>query len=367
MSYPVGAHPNVVFTDYMRYLRNAWLLEQKKLGRDGYENAMTGDYLADNIDIYDVTDRQYAGINDVIQDLWFADDPVGNPKSLLRQNWPAQPIDRAPPISYVEQLKSYRGLRQQWDRKTWLYVWLVHRITGSGASYVQYHGYKNSIIPELAQLTNIPAMERFIFGYTGGFYTSGGCQIPGFPKLANQHLLPHKYNYSSLPNKAQGKLFLCQVAGQLVDLIETNFKLIEEGKKKRMTHRELMDMCSDFNASLNFNRFNFQYALFAADVSDYLPNLVDPDSLFHYGTNSVKALKLMTPKGPGKLVQRFDHTAKRIKTTFKQIYNIDLKYKGIENSLCDYEKYLKSQIPKGYNIPGQVQISKLVRDKRILP
>ena len=364
MSYPVNPSPNVVFNDYIRYLRNAWILEQKKLGKPKYLMAMTGDYLADHIDIYDVTDRQYAGINDVIQDLWFNDDPVGNPKAKLRSHWPA--MGRTQHVDYWDQLRSYKGLHQRWDRKTWLYVWMVHRITGSGASYVQYHGYKNTIIPELAQFDNISQMEDFIFGYNHGFYTSGGCQIPGFPKLANQHLLPHKYDYSSLPNKAQGKLFLCQVAGQLVDAIETRFQLIEEGLRPRMTHRELMDLCSDFNASLNFNRFNFQYALFAADVSDYLPDLVDPESLVHYGTNSVKALKLMTPKGKGKLMERFDQTAKRIKDTFHQIYDIKLKYKGIENSLCDYEKYLKSQIPKGYNIPSHVQIHRLERDKKIL-
>ena len=95
---------NLFFEDYMRYLRNAWILEQKKLGREGYENAVTGDYLMDNVDIYDVTDRQYAGINDVIQDLAQKNHPVHNPKLKFRQAWRAQPVDRDWETSYISTL-----------------------------------------------------------------------------------------------------------------------------------------------------------------------------------------------------------------------------------------------------------------------
>ena len=75
------------YQDYLRYMQNAFLLEQAKCGHTS--RVSTGDYLQDNVDVYDVTDRRYAGINDVLNDLWYADDPVGNPKIRLRDTWMA--------------------------------------------------------------------------------------------------------------------------------------------------------------------------------------------------------------------------------------------------------------------------------------
>ena len=131
-----------------------------------------------------------------------------------------------------------------------------------------------------------------------------------------------------------------------------------------MTHREVMDFACQFNKRRKFNQFAFQYALFAADCSDYLPDVVDPESLVHYGTNSVKALKLMTEGGKSRW---FDDTAKKIRTEFNQRYGILLKYKGIENSLCDYMKYLKESVPKGYPLGANVDKTRLVRNTSIVP
>lgn len=351
------------FEDYMRYMRNAWLLEQQKLGVSKYLDVQTGDYLMDNVGIYDVTDRQYAGINDVIQDLWFADDPINNPKAKLRTDWRAQPVDRSADTSFDEQLKSYRRLREDWTQEVWLYVWMVHRITGSAASYVADHGYRNTIIPELAQFDTIDEMADFIYSYQLGFYTSAGCQIPGFPKLYNEHIETHKHDYKSLKSKGQGKLFLCTCAPLLVRSLSKKLDELRESGE-RMTHREVMDFCCQFNKQRKFNQFAFQYALFAADVSDYLPEVVDPESLVHYGTNSVKALKLLTEGGKSR---DFDDTAKKIRKTFYERWDIKLKYKGIENSLCDYMKYLKESVPKGYPLGPNVDTSLLVRDTSIVP
>lgn len=365
------------FEDYMRYMRNAWMLEQKKKGVAEYMDVVTGDYLMDNVPIYDVTDRQYAGINDVIQDLWYNDDPIDNPKAQLRKDWRAQPVDRAPKISYFEQLKSYKGLHDRWDRMTWLYVWLVHRITGSAASYVDDHGYRNTIIPELAQFDTVNEMADFIYSYDRGFYTSAGCQIPGFPKLDNQAILNegHQHNYNSLASKAQGKLFLCTCGPRLVKEIDHQFDLIDQGLRQKFGHKTvynsdgsvkmegLMDFVCEYNQKRKFNQFAFQYALFAADVSDYLPQYVSPVSHVHYGTNSVKALKVLTEGGRAK---DFDDTARKIKLAFLERYNIKLKYKGIENSLCDYTKYLKEQVPDFNVLAPGVDKSLLVRDTSIV-
>ena len=59
------------FDDYIEYFRKAKILEERvKLGGEE-PTGLVGDELMEKVAIYDVTDRQHAGINDMIQDLWF--------------------------------------------------------------------------------------------------------------------------------------------------------------------------------------------------------------------------------------------------------------------------------------------------------
>ena len=48
----------------------------------------------------------------------------------------------------------------KWDRVEWFFVFLLHRITGSGASFEADHGYRNSILPEIAELENIDEINK---------------------------------------------------------------------------------------------------------------------------------------------------------------------------------------------------------------
>ena len=318
---------NVYLKDYYRYLNNARELELEKIGMEPI--ARTGDYLMDNVRVYDVTDRRHAGINDVLQDLWFADCPFQNPKAHLRNT-------KEKALGDLVLIRSYRDLQTRWSRKTWLYVFLVHRITGSAASYVCDHGYRNTIVPELGLMADMNEMVAWIREYTGKMFTSIGCQIPGFPKL------PDESEYSK-----QSKYYLCGLAPLLIH--ELDDWLSKGGYK---THRQVLNWLADWNRGWGFNAFWFQYSLFASDISDYFPNLVDEDSHVHYGTNSVKTLKLFGPR------REWD---KIVEDTIKAHPYMDLKPKGIENSLCDYWKYHKSWIPKGYVLGPDIDKTRLVR------
>ena len=320
------------YQDYLRYMQNAYLLEQAKCGHTS--RVSTGDYLQDNVDVYDVTDRRYAGINDVLNDLWYADDPVGNPKIRLRDTWMAQ--GRVPYIaSYKAQLIQYRSLHTRWSMREWLYVFLVHRITGSAASYIDDHGYRNTIIPELATFDTVEAMTKFIGEYTSTMFTSIGCQIPGFPKLPEGCVW-----------KKQSLYYLCDLAPQLIDDL-----IVFLNRRCILDIRDVLSFCAQWNKDRGFNAFWFQYSLFACDISDYYPNLVDPNSHVHYGTNSVKTLKLFGPK------KQWDSIVRQIQMDLP----FDVLPKGIENSLCDYWKYHKNWIPKGYSLDASVDRTKLVR------
>lgn len=308
---------NTRIDDFKRYLTNARVLELEKIGDT--TGCWSGDYLMDNIKVYDVTDRRYAGINDMLQDLWFADHRVHNRKCIVRKD--------------EDRCRSYRGLHSHWGPREWLYIFLFHRITGSAASYVEDHGYRNTLLPHLALCKGIPEMHRVIRDYPKAFFTSIGCQIPGFPKLP-----------LGSPYKKQSELYLIHHLPQLVD----GLLLWLPGKKK--THREVIQFCNDYNKTNGFNQFWFQYSLFACDVSDYYPDWVEEDSHVHYGTNSVKSLKLMGKKSEWDGI---------VEMLIRDMPELSLKPKGIENALCDYYKYINAWIPKGYSIPEGVDKARL--------
>ena len=312
------------FDDYMEYFRKAKILEERvKLGGED-PTGLVGDELMEKVEIYDVTDRQHAGINDMIQDLWFN---LEVPKAKFRKTWP----------SYYDNLESYKILRHKWDRETWLYVWLVHRITGSGASYVQDHGYRNTILPELAKCNNITEMTQFIREYDDAMYTSKGCQIPGFPKVTRADLCTSGIKYAK-----GGKMYLCEVAPKIINALSNKLDSVEsEGRKINI--RDIVDWMNSCNQRLKFNRFIFQHSLFAADVSDYYPNLVNEYSPVYYGKNAVEALDLLATTNGTRMnkLERHDTVAKIIQE------RTGAKPKGVENSLCDYIKYIENQIPKG--------------------
>ena len=316
---------NMFYWDFQRYYWNAWRIEQAKLGNttDSYMQGFvkTGDVFMDTIPVYDSGNRYWVLITKVLRDVW-----------------------------------DNRHLKDHWNLEEWLYLFMVHRITGSGSSFDQDHGYKNTIIPQLAELQDMNEMVEWIYNFEGAMYTSIGCQIPAFPKLDNPACMPHLHDYKSLKKSGQGKLYLCTLLPQLIKQIATRIK------KSLTPHREIIDMCSTFNRSRGFNSFTFQYSLFSADCSDFFPQLVDHESRVYWGTNSRKAVQLMTPKGSGSILNRMDDIVDEFIVDFKKSYGIDIQWKSVEATACDYYKYLKEWVPDYYAHLGQPR-----RDFSIVP
>jgi hypothetical protein len=71
----------------------------------------------------------------------------------------------------------------------WFYLFMIHRVTGSGASFSYDHGFRNSILADMAMnADNMIHMRNYVLSEmrTGRpIFTSIGNQIPQFPKPTN--------------------------------------------------------------------------------------------------------------------------------------------------------------------------------------
>ena len=304
---------NKYFDDFVKYYGMAKKVQNDcNLGGKPYLGSC-GDDLIENITIYDTVERKHAGFQNMLQDLWFG---TSAPKYY---KWPKEHQDRN---------KTYDGLHDRITRREWLFLFLVHRITGSGASFEADHGYRNSIIPEMMKHPNQTAggMQTFIRFHEGTMYTSIGNQIPAFPK-------------PTMGYKTGGKLYFGQFALPLVDdTWEFIDNIIDSGRKANI--REIVDFMCEWNRERGMKRFHFQYTAIAADLADYYPDLVDETSHMYYGKNAQEAMDLFAEK-----VGKFSKS---------KYYDLVMEAsqeatgghpKDLEDVMCDYIRYVENYIP----------------------
>ena len=324
MNNPLDLELTPHFEDFINYYKKAEILQDKcVLGDAAYTAVGVDDNLMTQVYIYDVVNRQFADINNVVQDVW-----NGTHTSKI-----AQAI-RKNGDSYRSILAAFSAKRGVWTRVEYMYAFLVHRITGSAASYTEDHGYRNTIVAkEFWKCDTIDQMVEVVRNYGQAMYTSKGCQIPGFPKLTRSDLCHSTHSYT-----APGKMYLCEVAPQMLVDLEQRLQYCEDNNYSSPI-RKIVDWMNEFNASRKFNRFGFQYSLFVADLSDYY-DVVDGDSKVYYGTAARYSLDLMAKKSKGiKAPARHDALCEMIQE------RTGAKPKWVEHTLCDYKKYMYNRIP----------------------
>ncbi len=313
------------FDDFISYYRKAEILQdQCVLGNDAYDEVGVDDDLMTQVYIYDVVNRQFADINNMVQDTFYG---TKTPKigQALEKNGK----------EYMDTLLKFDQKRNVWTRKEYLYAFLVHRITGSAASYVEDHGYRNTVLKNLADADSILEMVEVIRNFDRPMYTSKGCQIPGFPKLTRTDLIQSNHSYSK-----PGVMYLCECAPQIVDELDRRLRYAEE-RNMQIPIRKVVDWMNEWNSSRKFNRFAFQYSLFVADISDYW-RVVDCDSKVYYGTAARYSLDLMgKKKGRIGTLDRHDYLCELIQEA------TGAKPKWVEHTLCDYKKFIYNRIPEG--------------------
>ena len=283
------------------YPKAGWLQDNVNWGPLDYEgpeaNEIINDPLLQKIDIYDCKTRNAAGFSNVLQDLRFGSK---TPK------WRWQKEDRRKISASNDDIS--------WSIETWLYAFLCHRITGSGASFENDHGYRNNIIQHWSKHRDIKDMaEDLVETKASG--------RPMFTSIGNQPPAPKK-----------GVSNVDFMANELPEVINkfTDFLLL-----KRRGHKEIVDHLNEHNKKAGHRKFNFQYAAFSMDCSDYFPENADVDSHTYLGNNAVRCMKKLS-KG------------------WKDDDFMDLlrektggKPKDLEDVMCDFVRFGQNYVPRG--------------------
>ena len=306
------------FKDFEDYYTRASILNRRNAQLLPKET-MTGDELQDVIPIYDTVWRSWAGFSKVLEDAWKGPEGVHAGKKHL-------------PRSYRDVL----GLEE------WLYVFLVHRITGSGASFERDHGYRNTVL--LPVLTNcklkhgVGEMADYILDQSSSrpIFTSIGNQIPPF-------------NKPEAPYSRGGIMYLHRDGPRFVAAL-AEFLAGSAGRKgvKPMT-----DWILSWHSSNGMKRYKFVLTAFAMDVAEYFPEFVDQDSHVYVGKNAEISLGHIFKKvGTGSKDLFQDRCMEQlVKFSESDPAGINNPY-SIEDVLCDFVRYIYNYVPKQYAKEG---------------
>lgn len=301
--------PTKYFDEFLRYYQMAKTQQEEcNLGIVPHQQSSVDDDLMKHIHLYDVVERKYAGFGQILWDLRCGYD-LDHPyfKKLHEVRLPI--------------CKNFGT--QDWHLEEWLYVFMVHRVTGSGINYAKNpSGYHNTILPEFFDCKNIADMVKKIKSYSGKMYTSIGYQFPAFPKPVA--------GYSK-----GGDYFLCEYAPRLV----TEFAKYLSQKRY---FRQSMDWLVEWNRSNNLRAYRFQYAAFLADIADFYPELIDPTGLFFYGTNARECIKWIA-----KPVSKMKEDELLDEITIMTCEKVNGLPYDVEDSMCDFIRWIENYVRPG--------------------
>ena len=303
------------YEEFKRYYKLAEDQQAKtNLGWDDYDGSTTDD-LMNNIQLYDVVERKLAGFSQIVNDAFYGkskDHPyydkiqaghADNKRIYMIEKW--------------DNCKNRYGLRE------WLYIFLLHRITGSAINYGTIpSGYHNTILFDLYQCDTVEEMAKMVPHYRKTFYTSIGYQFPKFPKP------PEGY-------KRGGDYYLAEYAPRLVNEMAS---WLESGGKRDF--REMGDWMFEWNEANGLCRYKFQYAAFLADIADWFPQFVNLGSLFYYGTNAVECISY--------LVEGNKKDQNTLDTVMHMVYeDLGSVPYNAEDVCCDFIRWVENYIRPG--------------------
>ena len=308
------------YSDFLKYFKLA-KDQQDKCNLPNFmphlESNMHDD-LMENVELYDVVERKYAGFSQIVNDIFYG--------------W----TDKHP---YWERMQAGKATSQRelvaknWTGKvhsldTWLFLFILHRVTGSAINYgTKPSGYHNTLLFKLHLADDIEDMKKIIKaeGKMGKpFYTSVGYQFPAFPKPTSDY-------------KKGGDYFLCEYAPKLAQELA---RFLAVGGPKDL--REVGEFMLSWNQEHGLRRYAFQYAAVVADVADWFPHFVNKESLFYYGTNAVECISYLA-KNDNKLKKEefLDEVMMEIyKDTGSVPYNA-------EDVCCDYIRWVENYVRPG--------------------
>jgi len=309
---------NQYYDEFIRYFDLAKDQQVKcNLGTTAYLESDMGDDLMEHVELYDVVERKFAGFSQIVNDCfygWTEEHPYWHKMSKGIHTRQREMV-----------AKEWTGKHSDFKLPEWLYVFILHRVTGSGINYAtKPSGYHNTILFNLYQSKNIEEMVKLLNHYPNSFYTSVGYQFPSFPKV-------------KAPYKRAGDYYLSEFAPRLArDLAEW----LESGPKRAL--REIGEFMLDWNTKNGLKRYQFQYAAVVADIADWYPQYVIKDSMFYYGSNAVECISyLAKPTKKMKTEEFLDKVMEKIyEDTGSYPYNA-------EDVACDYIRWIENYVRPG--------------------
>lgn len=319
--------PTQYYDEYLRYFDLA-LSQQKKCNvSEGHPYGMMkhaesnmGDDLMEQVELYDVVERKYAGFSQIVNDIfygWTDEHPY----------W--KKMEAGKVTRQREQVaKDWTGKHSDFSLPEWLYIFILHRVTGSAINYAHKpSGYYNTILFHLHQSKNIEEMVGLLNNYPYSFYTSVGYQFPAFPKVP-----------LGKPYRKGGDYYLSEYAPRLArDLAEWL-----EGSNAKRDLREIGDWMLAWNVANGLRQYKFQYAAVVADIADWYPQYVNLDSPFYYGTNAVECISYLGINTKKLKKEQF------LDSVMEQIYRDTGAYPyNAEDVCCDFIRWVENYVKPG--------------------
>ncbi|MDX1371997.1 MAG: hypothetical protein R3321_05980, partial [Nitrososphaeraceae archaeon] len=179
------------YEDFLNYhAKSSQMQREANIGNTPHGEVKVGDDLMNNFRLYDAVDRKIEGHSQILHDVFYG--------TSDQHTYYHKPYHK----DRKEVTEKWAGKQEVFGIKEWLYVFLLHRLTGSGVHYGKdKSGYHNSIFFHIHECNSIPEMAEFIKNYRQPFYTSIGYQFPSFPKPPEGYIRGGDYYFAEIAPK----------------------------------------------------------------------------------------------------------------------------------------------------------------------
>lgn len=310
--------------------------DQEPYGMIPHLESDLGDDLMENVELYDVVERAYAGFSQIVQDCFYG-------WTEKHPYWEKIKAGKIFP-QREEVAKNWTGKSEVFGLPEWLYVFILHRVCGSAINYAQKpSGYYNTLLFKLHRAVSIEKMTDMVRYEKNSFYTSVGYQFPAFPKPTDT------------PYKRGGDYYLCEYAPRLArDLAD----FLTKGGKKDL--RQIGEYMLQWNVDNDLRKYHFQYAAIIADIADWFPEFVNKESLFYYGSNAKQSISYLA-KATKKM--KSDDLLDQIMI---KLYEDTGGYPyNVEDVCCDFIRYIENYVKPGDDY-GHLDLDNLWNSSKII-
>ena len=265
------------------------------------------DDLIFNVPIYDMGSRKYAAFCSLLEALIKKDKDVkGNGKFF-----------------------SHVNIGSDFD---FFMLFYLFRLCGSGINYnpiksnnsindiLGTHGFGNFWVVDslLEGKYTWKDWKQDLVNLDKPFTNNKGYLLPqfSFPGMSNGHLKKFILEYSE-------------------DLVLNIFNKVNNTK---LDIYQVTDFGNNILKNLSFKKQNFVLTAFAADISEYYPNMVNPKGMVYAGTNATNCIKAIFPK-KNKKVKEFDYINEVLQFQSKRYGLNPIDCEDSRN--CDPVRYFK--------------------------